>query len=57
MPAVSQKQQQAMAIASRAPGKLYKRNQGLTKMSRTQLHDFASTKRSGLPKTAGKRGR
>lgn len=49
MPATSQAQQQAMAIAEHAPDKLYARNAGLKKMSQTQLHDFASTKRKGLP--------
>lgn len=43
-PAVSAKQREAMAIAEHEPGKLYKRNRGLKKMSKSQLHDFASTK-------------
>jgi hypothetical protein len=55
MPATSQKQQQAMAIAEHAPEKLYSRNKGLKKMSKSQLHDFASTKRKGLPRSASKR--
>ena len=50
MPSVSQNQQIAMAIAEHHPGKLYKRNRGLLKMSHQQLHDFASTSRKGLPK-------
>lgn len=50
MPAVSQNQQIAMAIAEHDPGKLYKRNAGLKKMTMSQLHDFAATKRKGLPK-------
>ena len=33
-----------MAIAEHAPAKLYKRNKGLLKMSKSQLHDFAATK-------------
>jgi len=49
MPAVSKKQQIAMAIAKHAPGKLYKRNRGLLKMSKEQLSDFARTKRKKLP--------
>jgi len=44
MPAVSKAQRTAMAIAEHAPGKLYGRNKGLLKMSKSQLHDFASTK-------------
>jgi hypothetical protein len=51
MPSVSKKQQEAMAIAiaEHAPDKLYSKNKGLLKMSHTQLHDFAATKRKGLP--------
>jgi hypothetical protein len=52
MPAVSRKQQQAMAIAEHDPDKLLPKNQGLLKMSKSQLHDFASTKTKGLPKSA-----
>lgn len=49
MPASSKNQAIAMAIAEHQPDKLYSRNKGLLKMSRAQLHDFASTKRKGLP--------
>jgi len=49
MPAVSKKQQEAMAIAEHAPQKLYAKNRGLLKMTHQQLHDFASTKRTGFP--------
>jgi hypothetical protein len=38
-----------MAIAEHQPGKLYKRNRGLLKMSHKDLHDFASTEHEGLP--------
>ena len=55
MPATSKAQQAAMAIAEHDPGKLYKRNAGLLKMSHSQLHDFAATPRKGLPKRS-KRG-
>jgi len=51
MPAKSQAQQIAMAIAEHDPSKLYKRNQGMLQMSHEQLHDFAATKRAGLPTT------
>lgn len=47
MPAKSDKQRKAMAIAEHEPEKLYKRNKGLKKMSKKQLHDFASTKGMG----------
>lgn len=49
MPAVSQAQQRAMAIAEHAPEKLKKKNKGLLRMSHEQLHEFASTPRKGLP--------
>jgi hypothetical protein len=49
MPSVSKKQQQVMAIAEHAPGKLYQRNRGLLGMSHEQLHDFAATPTDGLP--------
>ncbi len=48
MPAVSRKQQQAMAIAEHEPGKLYKRNNAMASMSKEQLSEFTSTK--GLSK-------
>lgn len=49
MPATSKAQQIAMSIAEHAPGKLYARNKAMLKMTHTQLHDFAATKRKGLP--------
>lgn len=52
MPALSVKQRRAMAIAEHNPEELYGRNRGLLKMSKSQLHDFASTKEKGLPKQA-----
>jgi len=50
MPALSQNQEIATAIAEHEPDKLYARNKGLLKMSHEQLHDFAATPRTGLPK-------
>jgi len=50
MPAKSKKQQMAMAIAEHNPSKLMAKNKGMLKMSKSQLHDFASTPRKGLPK-------
>jgi hypothetical protein len=49
MPAESVAQRKAMAIAEHDPGKLYKKNRGLLKMSHQQLHEFADTKEMGLP--------
>lgn len=42
MPAVSNKQRIAMAIAEHHPDKLYAKNRGMLDMSHDQLHDFAS---------------
>lgn len=50
MPAKSKSQRKAMAIAKHHPSKLYKRNKGLKKMSKSQLSEFASTKEKNLPK-------
>jgi len=55
MPAKSKKQRKAMAIAQHHPSKLYKKNRGLLKMSKKQLHEFATTKEKGLPKKKKKR--
>ena len=41
MPAVSEKQQKAMAIAEHNPKALYKRNAGMKEMTKGQLHDFS----------------
>lgn len=59
MPARSKSQQMAMAIAEHNPGELYSRNKGLLSMSKSQLHDFAATKRKGLPykKTLVRKGK
>jgi len=48
MPATSDKQRIAAAIAEHEPEKLYKRNKGMAKMTHQQLHDYAATK--GLKK-------
>ncbi len=41
-----------MAIAEHHPEKLKARNRGLLRMSQAQLHDFAATPASSLPKRA-----
>lgn len=48
MPAVSRAQRIAAAIAEHHPEKLYKKNKGLLKMSKEELHKYSSTKESGL---------
>ena len=53
MPAVSQKQQEATAIAEHEPDKLYARNKGLLGMRAQSLHDFAATPRKDLPEKLG----
>lgn len=49
MPAESKAQRKAMAIAEHNPQALYRKNRGLLKMSKKQLHDFSSTSEFGLP--------
>jgi len=54
MPAVSEKQRRLMAIAEHHPEKLQAKNKGVLKMSKGQLHDFASTSEKNLPKSVSK---
>jgi hypothetical protein len=49
MPSTSKAQQRLMAIAEHNPSAVSKKNRGVLKMSHQQLHDFAATKRKGLP--------
>lgn len=49
MPARSKKQQKLMAIAKNEPEKVYAKNRGVLKMKKSQLKEFAQTKRKGLP--------
>jgi hypothetical protein len=55
MPAPTKAMRRAAAIAEHHPEKLYKRNKSLLKMSKSQLHDYASTPEKGLPKKAKKK--
>jgi len=57
MPAKSQAQRKAMGIAEHHPEELYKRNKGMLSMSKSELHDYASTKEKGLPERRGKKKR
>jgi hypothetical protein len=52
MPATSKAIRRATAIAEHHPSKLYGRNRSLLKMSKEQLHDYASTPEKGLPSYA-----
>lgn len=49
MPAKSKAQREAMAIAEHHPNELHKENRGMLKMSKSQLHDFATTKETHMP--------
>jgi hypothetical protein len=49
MPATSKAQRQLMAIAEHHPSAVSKKNRGVLKMSKSQLHDFAATKEKKLP--------
>lgn len=55
MPSVSKAQQEMMAIAEHNPDALYPENRDVLKMGKSKLHDFASTKRTGLPKRKKKK--
>ena len=58
MPSKSRKQRRVMAIARYAPEKLYKRDKALTKMTKKQLGEYASTPEKKLPvKVREKRGK
>jgi len=57
LPAKSKAQRRAVAIAEHHPEKLRKKNRGLLKMTKKQLHDYASTKEKGLPKHTKKKQR
>lgn len=50
MPAKSNAQRIAMAIAEHHPGKLYKKNRGMLKMSKQQLSEYASTTAKSIAK-------
>lgn len=50
MPAKSKAQRKMMGIAEHHPEKLYKKNKGVLKMSKGEMHKYASTKEKGLPK-------
>jgi len=52
MPASSKKMRRASAIAEHHPEMLYKRNRGMKKMSKGELHEYASTPEAGLPEKA-----
>ena len=55
MPAKSAAQRIAMAIAEHNPKKLYKRNAGMKKMKKQDLHEYASTSHKGLPRKVAKK--
>jgi hypothetical protein len=54
MPSKSKAQQKLMAIAEHHPEEIKGKNRGVLKMGKQQLHDFAATKRTGLPGRARK---
>lgn len=55
MPAISKSQQRLAAMALHAPEKIRKENVGIKKMAKSDLREFAETKRKGLPKKAPRR--
>jgi hypothetical protein len=50
MPPKSENMRIAAAIAEHEPEKLYKRNRGMLKMSKEQLHDYAKKRKTGSHK-------
>ena len=54
MPAVSKAQRRLLAIAEHHPEKVSDKNKGVLKMSKNQLHDYASTSEKNLPATVKK---
>jgi hypothetical protein len=58
MPSVSDSQRKLMALAEHHPEKVHDENRGVLKMSKRQLHDYASTKglKKKHKKSSGKRG-
>jgi hypothetical protein len=48
MPANSEAQRKAAAIALHDPGKLHKKNRGMLSMSKEQLRDYASKPQKGV---------
>ncbi len=56
MPALSKAMRKVAAIAEHHPEKLYERNKGMAKMSKEELHKFASTKEKGLPEHKKSKG-
>lgn len=55
MPAKSNAQRIAIAIAEHDPGKLNPANKGLLSMKQSDMHDFASTPSKGLPQHVGRK--
>lgn len=55
MPAKSQAQQRLMALAEHDPSKVSAKNKSVLDMGKSSLHDFAATKRKGLPQYAPKK--
>ena len=49
MPSLSIAQRKLMAIAEHHPSEVSAKNKGVLSMDHQQLHDFASTKQTGLP--------
>ena len=49
MPSESKAQQALMALAEHHPEQVNAENRGVLKMSKKDLHDFASTPKKGLP--------
>ena len=49
IPAKSKSERRLMGLALHHPEEVYPENKGVLRMTKKQLHDFASTKEKGLP--------
>lgn len=56
MPAKSVAQRRLIGLAKHHPEKVYSKNKGILGMTKSDMHDFASTKETSLPKYAGTKG-
>jgi hypothetical protein len=55
IPSKSKAERRLMGLALHNPDKVYPENKGVLKMTKKQLHDFASTKEKGLPEKVKKK--
>lgn len=57
MPSTSKAQRRLIGLAEHHPDKVYPENRSILGMRKSDMHDFASTRESGLPEHAPKKKR